>query len=125
MPKIIRFGVSLDSTLLKKFDPLIKKMGYKSRSEAIRDLIREKLVTEEWAAEEARWLEGTLDYAAGQGIPIWSAAQWLQFTKIRHDSDFEKVQWYREICGHLHGDGWPKSVEELFCRFLFYNQYFQ
>jgi CopG family nickel-responsive transcriptional regulator len=49
MEKIRRFGVSLETTLLKKFDPLIKKLGYKSRSEAIRDLIRERLVAEEWS----------------------------------------------------------------------------
>ena len=48
MADIIRFGVSLESTLLNKFDPLIKKLGYSSRSEAIRDLIRERLVSQEW-----------------------------------------------------------------------------
>jgi CopG family nickel-responsive transcriptional regulator len=50
MADIIRFGVSLESSLLNKFDPLIKKMGYSSRSEAIRDLIRERIVSQEWAA---------------------------------------------------------------------------
>lgn len=48
MGKIQRFGVSLDSSLLKKFDGLLSEIGYKSRSEAIRDLIRERLVSEEW-----------------------------------------------------------------------------
>ena len=48
MEKVSRFGVSLETSLLKKFDPLLKKLGYKSRSEAIRDLIRERLVAEEW-----------------------------------------------------------------------------
>ncbi len=43
-----RFGISLDSSLLKSFDSLIKKKGYASRSEAIRDLIRDSLVKEEW-----------------------------------------------------------------------------
>ena len=49
MSKLIRFGVSVDSDLLEKFDELNEKRGFKNRSEAIRDLIREKLVTEEWA----------------------------------------------------------------------------
>jgi hypothetical protein len=49
---------------------------------------------EEWAAEEARWLEGTLAYAAEQGIPIWSAAEWLRFTEIRHDANLEAVEWH-------------------------------
>jgi CopG family nickel-responsive transcriptional regulator len=45
---VTRFGISLESPLLKGFDSLIKKKGYASRSEAIRDLIRDSLVTEEW-----------------------------------------------------------------------------
>jgi len=53
MSKLIRFGVSLDAALLIKFDPFIARLGYKSRSEAIRDLIRERLVAEEWQAAKA------------------------------------------------------------------------
>lgn len=45
---IARFGVSLDNILLERFDTLLKKKGYANRSEAIRDLIRDSLVTEEW-----------------------------------------------------------------------------
>jgi CopG family nickel-responsive transcriptional regulator len=45
---VTRFGISLESPLLKRFDSLIRKKGYASRSEAIRDLIRDSLVTEEW-----------------------------------------------------------------------------
>jgi len=48
MGKLVRFGVSLDAALLGKFDPHIARLGYKSRSEAIRDLIRERLVAQEW-----------------------------------------------------------------------------
>ena len=48
MSALKRFGVSIDSDLQKKFDRLIKKKGYGNRSEAIRDLIREALVSEEW-----------------------------------------------------------------------------
>lgn len=44
MEKIVRFGVSLEPKLLKKFDKIIKKKGYTSRSEAIRDLIRDEIV---------------------------------------------------------------------------------
>jgi len=45
-----RVGISLDRKLLEQFDKLIGRMGYPNRSEAVRDLIREKLVEEEWAA---------------------------------------------------------------------------
>jgi len=44
---IQRFGVSIGEKLLEKFDALIEDKGYTNRSEAIRDLIREKLVTSE------------------------------------------------------------------------------
>ncbi|GAB4541857.1 MAG: nickel-responsive transcriptional regulator NikR [Thermodesulfovibrionia bacterium] len=43
-----RFGISLDGALLKRFDAQISRKGYKNRSEAIRDLIRDSLVREEW-----------------------------------------------------------------------------
>ena len=48
MPGITRFGVSLEGRLLKRFDRLIGRKGYANRSEAIRDLIRESLVREQW-----------------------------------------------------------------------------
>ena len=43
MERITRFGVSIEPELLEEFDTLIKKRGYGSRSEAIRDLIRKDL----------------------------------------------------------------------------------
>ncbi len=48
MSDLVRFGISIDKELLKKFDQQIEKKGYKNRSEAIRDLIRDNLVEEEW-----------------------------------------------------------------------------
>ncbi len=50
MSDIIRFGVSIDSQLIKKFDALINRKGYATRSEAIRDMIRDTLVEDEWEA---------------------------------------------------------------------------
>jgi CopG family nickel-responsive transcriptional regulator len=52
MTKITRFGVSLENDLLKRFDELIEKIGYKNRSEALRDLIRDRLVMDEWKDED-------------------------------------------------------------------------
>ncbi|MBU4346222.1 MAG: nickel-responsive transcriptional regulator NikR [Candidatus Omnitrophica bacterium] len=48
MPKVFRFGISLDKDLLDKFDRLIREKNYTNRSEAFRDLIREDLVKDEW-----------------------------------------------------------------------------
>jgi len=47
MEQIERIGVSLDKKLLAKFDKLIAKKGYPNRSEAIRDLIRRQLSSEQ------------------------------------------------------------------------------
>ena len=47
---ITRFGISLEEALLRRFDRLISRKGYTARSEAIRDLIRDSLVKEQWEA---------------------------------------------------------------------------
>lgn len=47
---IKRFGVSIPDELLTKLDKLAKKKGYSNRSEALRDLIRDRFVEEEWSA---------------------------------------------------------------------------
>lgn len=44
MERVIRFGVSVEPDLLRKFDMLIQKEGYSSRSEAIRDMIRKEIL---------------------------------------------------------------------------------
>ena len=59
MGQTIRFGVSLDSDLLEKFDKLCEEKSYQTRSEAIRDLIRNMLVQREWEDSEGE-LAGTL-----------------------------------------------------------------
>jgi CopG family nickel-responsive transcriptional regulator len=48
MSNITRFGISIDSQLSKKFDEHIKRKNYSTRSEAIRDMIRNTLVEEQW-----------------------------------------------------------------------------
>jgi len=53
MSELIRFGVSIESQLLENFDRLIHQRNYSNRSEAIRDLIRNELVHEQWQDNEA------------------------------------------------------------------------
>jgi CopG family nickel-responsive transcriptional regulator len=48
MSDLIRFGVSLEKELLRNFDRRIRGKNYTNRSEALRDLIREELIKEEW-----------------------------------------------------------------------------
>ncbi len=52
MSKLARFGVSMNSALLEKFDSLIKRKGYSNRSEAVRDLIRNTLVDDRWSRDD-------------------------------------------------------------------------
>lgn len=59
MGQTIRFGVSLDSDLLEKFDQLCEERCYQTRSEAIRDLIRNTLVQKEWE-DTKQEIAGTL-----------------------------------------------------------------
>jgi len=48
MKTLVRFGVSLDHHLLDDFDALIRRKKYTNRSEALRDLIRDNLVDQQW-----------------------------------------------------------------------------
>jgi CopG family nickel-responsive transcriptional regulator len=59
MAELTRVSISLESTLLDAFDKLNEGKGYATRSEAIRDLIRDRLVRE----EAAKGLAGTVQMA--------------------------------------------------------------
>ncbi|WP_084726968.1 nickel-responsive transcriptional regulator NikR [Thermoanaerobacter uzonensis] len=61
LEEITRFGVSMESKLLYQFDELIKRKNYNNRSEAIRDLIRDFIVENQWEAEDVETI-GTITY---------------------------------------------------------------
>ncbi len=50
MSQLARIGVAIDAELLETFDKYIGEKGYQNRSEAFRDLIRDRLVHEETEA---------------------------------------------------------------------------
>jgi len=53
MGKLVRFGVAMDEGLLAKFDELVARRGSATnRSEAVRDLVRDALVDEQWEAPD-------------------------------------------------------------------------
>jgi CopG family transcriptional regulator, nickel-responsive regulator len=52
MDRLIRFGISVDQQLLTEFDRHITRRHYTNRSEAIRDLIRDNLVGQEWSEDK-------------------------------------------------------------------------
>ena len=48
MSQLVRFGLSMDQKLLDRFDAYIGEHSYANRSEAVRDLVRDRLVQDEW-----------------------------------------------------------------------------
>ncbi|MFQ6063803.1 MAG: ribbon-helix-helix protein, CopG family, partial [Methanosarcinales archaeon] len=48
---MMRIGVSLPNNLLEKFDEIIARRGYSSRSEGIRDAIRTYILNYEWMSD--------------------------------------------------------------------------
>lgn len=60
MSEVVRFGISIDERLLDKFDRHIDDKGYRNRSEAVRDLIRNSLVDEQWSRDDEEEMVGTV-----------------------------------------------------------------
>lgn len=58
MGELVRFSISIDKELVEAFDALLYEWGYASRSEAIRDAIRDRLVRHEW--EEGEEVAGAI-----------------------------------------------------------------
>ena len=54
MSDLERFSITIPKKLAVAFDKRNKRKGYESRSEAVRDLIRDALVKEEWQDPKAR-----------------------------------------------------------------------
>jgi CopG family nickel-responsive transcriptional regulator len=67
MAELARTGVSIDGDLLVEFDRLIAKRGYKNRSEAFRDLIRDALLTE--TVDSNKPVVGTLTLVYDHHVP--------------------------------------------------------
>ncbi len=57
-----RFTISLDEELAAEFDRLIALRGYVNRSEAVRDLIRERLGNALLDANKIKWCVATVTY---------------------------------------------------------------
>ena len=52
MAELVRVSLSLEKSLLDRLENLVAESGYGNRSEFIRDLVRERLVQEEWTADQ-------------------------------------------------------------------------
>ncbi len=54
MEKVTRFSISIEGELMEKFSRFMKENGYKNRSKAISDLIRGRLLEEEWKNKKGK-----------------------------------------------------------------------
>jgi len=59
MTELARFSVSLEDDLLQRFDAFCSQEHFATRSEAVRQLIREKLTSRAWESDEVE-AAGTL-----------------------------------------------------------------
>jgi len=60
MTKIVRVGVTFPPDLLKDFDEIISRMGYKNRSKAVQDAVRMFVSERKWLHEERGTQAGVL-----------------------------------------------------------------
>ena len=67
MAELSRTGISLEQDLLASFDKLIVRRGYKNRSEALRDLIREALLAD--VVDSNKPMVGTLTLVYDHPVP--------------------------------------------------------
>jgi len=81
MGDLSRVGVSLDSELLRRFDRYIAEQGYENRSEAFRDLIRDRLVDSTVATRNAL-VVGTVTLIYDHHTRLLSE----KLTELQHES---------------------------------------
>jgi len=81
MRDLSRIGVSIDSELLRRFDRFISERGYENRSEAFRDLIRERLVSSAVMAPKAS-VVGTVTLIYGHNRRLLAE----KLTDIQHEN---------------------------------------
>ena len=52
MGTLRRFSIAIEQSLLDRLERMVRKSKYANRSEFIRDLLRERLVEDEWAGDD-------------------------------------------------------------------------
>jgi len=60
LPDLVRLSFSIDSALAKCFEDMVRRGDYANRSEFFRDMVRERLVVEEWQGEDGAEAVGTI-----------------------------------------------------------------
>lgn len=76
-----RFTISLDEKLARQFDELIRQQGYRNRSEAVRDMLRQRLESERLRAEDAPYCTASVSYVYNHHERDLAA----RLTNLQHD----------------------------------------
>jgi CopG family transcriptional regulator, nickel-responsive regulator len=114
MGDLSRTGVSIDGELLQQFDRLIENQGYANRSEALRDLIRDRLVSNSVGSPNAE-VVGTVTLIYDHHTRLLPE----KLTDIQHDHHSEIIS---TVHAHLDHDtclevivvkGKSRSIQKL------------
>jgi len=81
MSEIVRFSVSVEEDLLDKFDEYCEQEQFATRSEAVRQLIRDRLTSRAWETESHE-VAGTLTLVYDHH----HAQLGKRLTKLQHDN---------------------------------------
>lgn len=95
----VRFSVSLPGELFSEFDKRVIALEYSSRSEYVRDLIREKMAQDEWSEKSKEKMLGVLcvAYSHHQNDLV---SQMMELEhELEHKSNIEII-----YTNHLHVD---------------------
>jgi CopG family transcriptional regulator, nickel-responsive regulator len=116
---LVRTGVALDSDLLKRFDHFIRSEGYSNRSEAFRDLIRDRLSSAHLRSGAA-FVVGTITLIYDHHARLLAE----KLTELQHAYHKNIIS---SVHSHLDHDmclevvvvkGKPKTVQELADRLI-------
>ena len=98
MGRTERVGISLESKLLSQFDRLIARQGYSNRSEAIRDLIRDRLTSEKLAQPKTRAVAAVFIVYDHHHAQLAQKLIQLQHSKVLHSIASMHIHLDRHNC---------------------------
>jgi nickel-responsive transcriptional regulator NikR len=115
MSELTRTTLAIEKALLEKFDRWMAQHGYTNRSEAMRDLVRQALVEQEWSDPKA-------DVVAALSIVYDHAAHTLaqQLTSLQHE-DHHAILCSQHV--HLDHHRWKTDPDEFECLKTWHGQF--
>ena len=82
MSSLRRFSIAMEERLFERLESIVRKAGYANRSEFIRDLLRDRLVEDEWA--DGKEVVGTITLVYEHDTRLLSE-RLTRLQHLRHD----------------------------------------